>query len=212
MTRHSATTRAAPPKRPPGRPSGGPVIDRDELLDAAVRVIEAVGPTATLEAIATEAGITKPTVYRVLGDRAAIVTALAEHLVDLGRQAVAATQQDGSTMPARQQFRATIGGFLHLIDQRQNLFLFVNASGHDAELLGRLIERSAVDLVALFADARTSAGRDPVGSRTWAYGVIGALQASVTMWIQSRYCSVEELAEALTQLLWDGMSTILSDP
>ena len=73
----------APRKR--GRPAGrtaadGVIADRDQLLSAAEALIGRDGPQVSLAAIAAQAGVTKPTLYREVGDRDALVHALAERL------------------------------------------------------------------------------------------------------------------------------------
>ena len=56
--------------RRPGRPAGGKqVVDRELVLDAAERAIRRDGPLVSLEAIAIEAGVTKPVIYARIGDR-----------------------------------------------------------------------------------------------------------------------------------------------
>jgi len=52
------------------------------MLDAAERVIARDGNGASLEAIATEAGVTKPIVYARVGSRAELSNALAARLAD----------------------------------------------------------------------------------------------------------------------------------
>src|SRR5437763_1568648 len=59
---------------------------RTELLEAAVRAIRRVGPTVSMDAIAAEAGVTKPIIYRHFGDRVGLASALAEQF---GSQLVA---------------------------------------------------------------------------------------------------------------------------
>ena len=79
----SATTAAVPPRRGPGRPRAGEQIaDRDELLAAAMRVIRTDGPDVTMDDIAAAAGVSKPIVYRNLGDKDALVVALSEIFVE----------------------------------------------------------------------------------------------------------------------------------
>src|SRR2546423_12521591 len=51
---------------------------RLQLLDAAARVIRAHGSDVSMAAIAAEAGITKPILYRHLGDKGGLYRALAE--------------------------------------------------------------------------------------------------------------------------------------
>ena len=52
----------------------------DSILDAAERVIARDGSGASIEAIAIEAGVTKPIVYARVGARAELCEALAERL------------------------------------------------------------------------------------------------------------------------------------
>src|SRR6266508_4509657 len=50
----------------------GRMARRLELLEAAIEVIRREGPTASMDEIAAQAGITKPIVYRYFGDRAGV--------------------------------------------------------------------------------------------------------------------------------------------
>src|ERR671930_593638 len=56
----------------------GRMARRLELLEAAFEVIRREGPTASMDEIAAQAGITKPIVYRYFGDRAGLYQAVAE--------------------------------------------------------------------------------------------------------------------------------------
>src|SRR3954471_24823067 len=58
------------------------VARRDELLAAADRVVRELGPEASMEAIAAEAGITKPILYRHFGDKDDLYSALAERYLE----------------------------------------------------------------------------------------------------------------------------------
>src|SRR5829696_7177737 len=66
-----------------GRPRG-PRRSRDErraeLLDAAERAIRRIGPQASMDELAAEAGITKPILYSHFGDKAGLARALAERV------------------------------------------------------------------------------------------------------------------------------------
>ncbi|MGW1149090.1 TetR/AcrR family transcriptional regulator, partial [Streptomyces sp. NPDC002454] len=55
---------------------------RYELLEAADRVVLRDGPGASMNAIAAEAGITKPILYRHFGDKGGLYAALAERHTD----------------------------------------------------------------------------------------------------------------------------------
>ena len=51
---------------------------RESLLAAADLVVQRDGPSASMSAIAAEAGITKPILYRHFGDKSGLYAALAE--------------------------------------------------------------------------------------------------------------------------------------
>src|SRR2546423_15352320 len=55
---------------------------RRELLEAADRVVLRDGPEASMNAIAAEAGITKPILYRHFGDKNGLYRALAKRHTD----------------------------------------------------------------------------------------------------------------------------------
>ena len=59
---------------PAAAPAGEP--RREQLLNAADRVVQREGPGASMNAIAAEAGITKPILYRHFGDRNGLIGAL----------------------------------------------------------------------------------------------------------------------------------------
>ena len=54
---------------------------REELLEAAVRVIRQDGAGASMRAVAAEAGCTKPILYRHFGDKSGLYQAVADRYV-----------------------------------------------------------------------------------------------------------------------------------
>lgn len=68
---------------------------RRELLEAADRVVLRDGPSASMNAIAAEAGITKPILYRHFGDKSGLYAALAKRHTDalLGALRAASTHR-----------------------------------------------------------------------------------------------------------------------
>ena len=202
----SPDTRGQPARRRPGRPAGGGVIvDREQLLAAAARVIRAGGPDVTMEEIAAGATVTKPILYRAVGDRKALTFALAELLVDRIDAAVEA-RRVGEDDP-RGSFEAAVRGYLSVVDADRNLYLFVNGGSQDTEVIRGLVDRSSAQLIELFASARVDAGRDPAAGRTWAYAIVGAFQMVTLMWLRDDYCDIDTVADDLTQLLWPGVAT-----
>jgi AcrR family transcriptional regulator len=202
----SPTVPAPVPGRRPGRPRGGrPVADRGQLLDAAERIIRVDGPDASMEAIAASALVTKPILYREVGDKAALVTALAERLVDRINIAVVAAVADASD--PRDGLRRFVDGYFRAVDGDRHLYLYVTAGSGDQGLGARLqlADRSARPLAEALAAGRERAGLDPAVAETWAYAVVGALQFATLRWMRDGREPIDTVVDAVTELLWSGL-------
>jgi AcrR family transcriptional regulator len=204
----SVDQRARRAPRGPGRPTGGQVLaDRAELLAAAERLIRAEGPDVSMEAIAAEASVTKPILYRGVGDRDALVAALAEIVVD--RVNEAATAAVAAASDPRDGLRRLVGAFVTVVEANENLYLFVTAGGPNGDRLGqalRLADRSAAPLAEGLATLRAASGLDSSLALTWAYAVIGSLHFTTLWWLRDRTLEPTQLADHLTELLWSGLA------
>lgn len=174
---------------------------REQLLDAAERMISEHGPGATMEQIAAAATVTKPILYRTVGDRAALVNALSEAMID--RIAAAIGNALTGHIQPREQFEAAVRGYLGAIDADRNLFLFVNTGQQETNELRRLVDRSATLMIELFSAAPGL--QTPTMARTWAYSILGAFQVVTMMWVGSDYSDRDTIAADLTALLWPGI-------
>ena len=196
-------------RRGPGRPKGGQVVaDRTQLLEAAAEVIRAQGQDATMDDIAAGASVTKPILYRTIGDRAALVEALSESLIDQIDRSVN-TASVSVTDPVA-SFEAAIRGYLMAVDADRNLFLFVNSASPGTEPYRRLVDRSAASMVTVFSTARANIGLDPDGATTWAWAIVGALQMVTTMWLCDDDRDLDALVRDVSQLLWSGLGPTLA--
>src|SRR3954453_18046099 len=103
---------------------------RDELLDAADRVVQREGSAASMNLIAAEAGITKPILYRHFGDKVGLYRALADRHIDqlLDRLRTALATRGG--LQART--RATVDAYLTAVEEQPQVYRF-------------LVERAAVE-------------------------------------------------------------------
>jgi len=200
-----ATTR----RRRPGRPKGGQIVaDRARLLAAAAEVIRERGPDATMDDIAAGASVTKPILYRTIGDKAALVAALSESLIDqIDRSVNTAT---GSATDPVAAFEAAIRGYVVAVEADRNVFLFVNSAAPGTDQFRRLVDRSAAAMVTVFSGARASVGLDADGARTWAWAIVGALQVVTTMWLRDEARDLDDVVRDVSQLLWSGLGPTLS--
>lgn len=197
-----------PGSRRPGRPAGGRhVVDRQLVLDVAERVIRRDGSSVSLEAIALEAGVTKPIVYARVGGRTDLANALAERLAD--RLIDSARIAVGGRGFGREMLAALIEANLTTVAEHRELFLYVTGGTSD-EMPKRtlyLAERSTTPMARQLARWRTEQGLDPAVALPWAYAVIGMLQLVSLWWLDEADRSAEQLAGDLAELLWTGLAT-----
>lgn len=192
--------------RRPGRPLGGQlVVDREHVLDAAERVIRRDGAGSSLEAVAVEAGVTKPIVYDRVGGRADLADALAERLSD--RMVLATrTALAGETL-SQMGLTRFIEANLRTVADNRELFLYVTGGSTEQTALGRLslAERSTTPLTKTLAVWRSSIQQDPGVAEAWAFGIVGMLQMVSQWWITQDDRSAEEVAGQISELLWNGL-------
>ncbi|KNB53905.1 TetR family transcriptional regulator [Streptomyces caatingaensis] len=203
---------------------------RRELLEAADRVVLRDGPQASMNAIAAEAGITKPILYRHFGDKGGLYRALAarhtEALLEGLRAALDAPSE------RRERVERTLGTYLAAIEARPQVYRFLmhpaedngpsgtaegTAEGttegtpergfdvgrHSAPLLRRLGEELAV-VVAERVDL------GPEGTelaRSWGHGIVGMMHAAGDWWLRERPFPREHLVRHLADLLWGRLAT-----
>ena len=161
-----------------------------------------------MDDIAAGASVTKPILYRTIGDRAALVEALSESLIDQIDRSVSTATVSASDPVA--SFEAAIRGYVVAVDADRNLFLFVNSAPPGTEQFRRLVDRSAASMATVFSAARANVGLDPGGATTWAWAIVGALQMVTTMWLREDDRDLDALVSDLSQLLWSGLGPTLA--
>jgi AcrR family transcriptional regulator len=198
-------------RRGPGRPAGrsadeGVLADRGALLDAAERLIRAQGSAVTLDAIAAEAGITKPILYRNVGDKDALVIALAERLV--ARMTTEVTSLVAAASSGRDRLRALVGGYLEFAALDRHIYLYVTAGGRSDDRVRQallLADRTAESFARGIAVTRNAQGADASVAQAWAYGMIGSLHFVTLWWLRDGAADVDKIADQITALLWSGL-------
>ncbi len=211
------TTSATAPdaaRRGRGRPKGGTtLVDRDQLISAAERAIVAIGADATMDQIAAEAAVTKPILYRTIGDKEAVIDVLSDVLVDRIARVIADAVGEGSD--PQESFTESIRAYLTTVEANRNLYSFINAAGQRPESVRARVDRSAQQLVEIFAAEQGATAR-ATSPLTWAHSIVGALQTVTLMWIGDERRAtagdgrtVDDLSDDVSRLLWPGMAAIL---
>ncbi|SHN24411.1 TetR family transcriptional regulator [Actinacidiphila paucisporea] len=186
---------------------------RTQLLEAAERVVLRDGPEASMNAIAAEAGITKPILYRHFGDKSGLYRALAKRHTD----ALLATLRTALDSPGdrRDRVEATLHAYLSAIETRPQVYRFLM---HPAETpsdekgfdVGRhsvpLLRRMGEDLGEVIAE-RLDLGPDTREvARVWGHGIVGMMYAAGDWWLGERPLSRDLLVRHLADLLWGRLA------
>ncbi|MET7641429.1 TetR family transcriptional regulator [Streptomyces sp. NPDC005438] len=187
---------------------------RRELLEAANRVVLRDGPGASMNAIAAEAGITKPILYRHFGDKGGLYRALAvrhtDALLEGLRQAL---DQPGDR---RQRVENTLDTYLAAIEAHPQVYRFLmhpegeageeNGLGngqHQSPLLRRMGEELGTVIVERL---EMDGAHGPEQARIWGHGIVGMMHAAGDWWLGQQPCSRQELVRTLADLLWGGLA------
>lgn len=185
---------------------------RQELLDAADRAIRRDGPEVTMEAIAAEAGITKPVLYRHFGDRDGLLAAVARRHADRLtrelRDALAAEEHP------RHRLRTTVDTYLRFLERDPELHRFVTrvapaGSGSTGTALDDALSVVRDAVIGSVTRELAGARLDPAPARTWGTGIVGMVQLVGARWLEERDVDRDELVARLTDLVWHGFRGIV---
>ncbi|MFB7272405.1 TetR family transcriptional regulator [Streptomyces sp. NPDC056244] len=189
---------------------------RRQLLEAADRVVLRDGPQASMNAIAAEAGITKPILYRHFGDKGGLYRALAKRHTDALLDALRAALD--APAERRRRVEATLDTYLAAIEARPQVYRFLMHPAEDSQLpeqgfdVGRhsapLLRRLGEELAKVIEE-RVDLGPDSEQlARVWGHGIVGMMHAAGDWWLGERPCSREQLVRSLADLLWGRLATV----
>lgn len=181
-------------------------VRREQLLDAADAVVRREGPAASMAAIAAEAGITKPILYRYFTDKGGLFQALAERhtatlLVTLGD----ALRTRGDL---RARTRRSIEAYLALVENSPETYRFLTSGEVASEPGVRSHVATTIDTLAntlALGIAYELGQRQPPGIRAqvWARGIVGMVRSAGDWWLDDpARITRRALAEELTALLY----------
>lgn len=93
---------------------------RNEIVDAAFRAIDRLGPELSVRQIAEEAGTAKPKIYRHFTDKSDLLEAIGMRLRDMLWAAIFPSL-DLATDSAREVIRRSVEEYVNLVDQHPNV-------------------------------------------------------------------------------------------
>jgi len=187
---------------------------RRQFVEAALRVLDADGPELPMDAVAAEAGVSKPVLYRYFTDKAALMEALAER----GSELLLARLLPAinSCGPVLERISSAVGGYFAVIDEHPNLYWLIARRGLAEPGRGRAAvhpdkESIANALTAVFGDYLRQFGLDSGAAEPWAHGITGLVQSTGEWWLQRRSMSRAHVVGYVTQLIWAAVAGVLRE-
>jgi AcrR family transcriptional regulator len=187
---------------------------RQQFIDAALRVLDAEGPELLMEAVAAEAGVSKPVLYRYFSDKAALVEALAARGSEIMlARLLPAINFNG---PVLDRISGAVGAYFAVIDEHPNLYWLIARRDFVEPGQGRPAahpdkESIANALTAVFGDYLRMFGLDSGGAEPWAHGVTGLVQSTGEWWLRRRSMSRTHVVGYVTALIWAALSGVLRE-
>ena len=178
---------------------------RQQLLEAADRVVQREGSAASMNLIAAEAGITKPILYRHFGDKGGLFRALAARHIDklLARLRAALMTRGGLTA----RTRATVDAYLAAVEEQPQVYRFLmeRAAAEDVDVRGQVhgfVRRFGDELAT---GLQNEAALAPIGearAQVWAHGIAGMVQAAGDWWLDHPDVPREVVVDELIALMF----------
>src|SRR3954452_11854905 len=180
---------------------------RDELLNAADRVVQREGSAASMNLIAAEAGITKPILYRHFGDKVGLYRALADRHIDqlLDRLRAALATRGG----LETRTRATVDAYLAAVEEQPQVYRFLveRAAVEEPDVRGQVqgfVRRFGEELALGIASEPQLQGVEHTRALVWAHAIAGMVQATGDWWLDHPDVPRAVVVDQLTALLWRG--------
>jgi AcrR family transcriptional regulator len=179
---------------------------RQVLVQVATDAIRRLGPDVSMDAMAAEAGITKPILYRYFGDREGLVTAVADCFAD---ELVARLEKVIAGAPARDQTRRAIDCYVGFIEEDPALYgFFAHHAAVGGPAVQSVVDRVAATLARNLGEALRGAGADSAPAETWAYGIVGMVHLAGARWAAHPTIPRHRLIEYLTDLTRFGLDGV----
>ncbi|MDQ3987266.1 MAG: TetR/AcrR family transcriptional regulator [Actinomycetota bacterium] len=180
---------------------------RQRLLDVADRVIRRLGPAASMDEVAREAGISRMVLYRYFGDKGGLYQTLAERYVRvlMGHLRAALASADDPAM----RLEATIDAYVRFIEEHRESYDFLMhravREGPEAQATVADFMRSvAREVSEVLADQISGFGFDPAPADAWAHGIVGMVHLSTEWWLENPHVPRQRFVGYLVALLSSG--------
>ena len=160
-----------------------------------------------MEHVAARAGVTRPIIYRHLGDRDGMAAAVADEVATRLR----AELQDALSrpLPPRDVLVAAVDTFVGFLEREPEVYRFLlRGPAHRSGDVGSFLQQVSQDVAVVLGEQLRMRGLDSGAAEPWAHGIVGLVHSAGDWWIERRSMPRARLVEYVTSLLWSGMSVI----
>ena len=179
---------------------------RAGLIDAAMAVFSAEGYQATtMDAVAAEAGVTKPVLYQHFSSKRDLFLHLLSEVADRMRTVVVEAVAQASTPREQVQFgfRAYFGFVAAHPDEFRLLF---GEGVRTDEAFSHEVHQLEGEIAAVIAELITIDGASPPARLALAHGLVGLAEATGRHWtLDAGHMDLETVTELVTELAWRGL-------
>lgn len=207
-----ARVQPSPATRGPGRPprsAEARAAQRTRLLDAAITAIRRVGPEASVDEMAAEAGVSKPVLYAEFGDKHGIADAIAVEIVEGSERDLLGEITRTGSIDLSLALRLGVEGFLDIVTGEPAIygFIFRSIRSNDKGLLDNALVRSLQARFELVAGMLVS-DADPDLLRVMAHGTFGFMIGAIESWLGAQTPPRAELIDNIVHVLASGLQSI----
>jgi AcrR family transcriptional regulator len=171
---------------------------RGEIVEAAFRAIDRLGPDLSVREIAEEAGTAKPKIYRHFTDKSDLFQAIGERLRDMLWAAVFPSI-DFATNSVREIIHRSVEEYVNLVDEHPNVLRFF--------IQGRFPEQSestlrtlnegreiTLAMAEMFSNELREMDLDPAAIQLAAFAAFGSAASATDWWLGSDLDSPRRMA------------------
>lgn len=180
---------------------------KKQLLDIALQVFARDGYHETsMNALAAEAGVTKPVLYQHFASKHLLVDEILDGLGNDLLEAISSSVSKANT--SRERVQLGFQAIFRFFDEEPSAFavFFGQKLGADPQFhnAGEKIELKITETIARIIDTNI-----PNDALTMASGVNGLAKGMVTFWMSTgRVDSPDKMAELATNLVWEGLENL----
>ena len=187
---------------------------RADFVVAAMSVIEREGPSATVDQIAAERGISRQSLYRQFDDRADLDRAIAQEAAEQLIAALLPAIDLSGDIPS--SIRSALVAYLDHVQAHLHVYTFVRAHEADpgSSAVRRVKDTVGSRVAGLARDYLVSTGvAEPALADSFATGVVGMADAVIGRWLDAPGgLSRGEVIEHLVLMVSGTISSVVSTP